>query len=89
MPILEFRHPKTGEIFEEIVPFSHGNKPFVLEDGTECELVPFYESKKGPCLVNKNAEVWEKDSAWIKKCNPKYVRTQSGHKVRYDSTKHC
>ena len=40
-------------------------------------------------IVNKNAEAWEKDSAYVKSVNPKYVRYQDGHKERYDPTRHC
>ncbi len=87
MPIYIFRNPKTDEIFEELVSFAEADNPVILEDGTECYRIPFFENP--PFMVNKNAEVWSKDSAYVKKLKPKYVKTRSGHRIRYDPTKHC
>jgi len=92
MPIYSYEHPDTGEVFEEIRSFKDCNKSFVLEDGTKCERVLYpYPTKgtKGPAIINKNREVFQADPDHVKKCRPKYVRFQDGHRERYDPTKHC
>lgn len=33
---------------------------------------------------NKTREVWEVDRDYVRKCNPKYVRTRKGQRVKYD-----
>jgi len=87
MPLFSYKNPLTGEIFDEIRNFSDSDKPFILEDGTVCDKIPFFNSSP-PGLVNVNAEVWQKDPDYIKKMRPKYLRTRSGHRVKYDPTKH-
>ena len=98
MPTYTYKHPKTGEFFEDIRPFSKANEPFIAPDGVRCENVPWWSDpdncgdkckKHSKGLIDKKCEVWEKDSAYVKSVNPKYVRTQSGHRIRYDPTKHC
>ena len=86
MPIYQYKHPDTGEIFEEIRPFRKMDKPFVAPDGKKCKRIFCVENIVG---WNGNREVFEADPGYIKKCNPKYVQFQDGHKERYDSTKHC
>lgn len=39
MPIYEFKHPKTGEIYEEFRPMSDYKRPLKLADGTICERI--------------------------------------------------
>jgi len=86
MPIYVFKNPKTGKIFEEIRPFSKMNDPFYDEDGTKCDRV---EVPGGSVVIDNNAEVFEKDNDYVKKCKPKYVKFRDGHKERYDPTRHC
>lgn len=37
MPIYEFQHPTTGQIFEVLRPFSKSGQSFVAPDGVKCE----------------------------------------------------
>lgn len=85
MPIYVFQHPKTGEQFDEIRSYADIDRPFIAPDGAICERVR-YPSTVG--IVNKNAEVWEKDSDYVKKCKPKWVRRRDGVRERYDPTRH-
>lgn len=39
MPLYEYKHPKTGEIFEDIRTFANGDKPFVADDGVKCPRI--------------------------------------------------
>ena len=39
MPIYQFEHPDTGEIFEEMRPFRKIDDPFLAPDGTKCERI--------------------------------------------------
>jgi hypothetical protein len=90
MPCYCYRHTETGEIFEDIRPVSRQHEPFILEDGTECPYINWWEVSKGKIgIVNKNAEVWEKDPAYVKSVNPKYVRRQDGVRERFDPNRHC
>ena len=62
----------------------------MLEDGTECPHVTWWGVSKGSIgIVDKNAEVWEKDPAYVKSLKPKYVRRQDGVRERYDPNRHC
>ncbi len=69
-------------------------KPLTVK-GVKCELVSDYvppkkdSNKRNLAIINKNREVFEADSNYVKKCNPRFVQFQDGHKERYDSTKHC
>ena len=85
MPIYVFRHPKTGEEFEEMRSFADREKPFHSPDGWRCDRVLFPTAN---AVIDKNAEVWEKDPSYVKSLRPKYVRTRSGKRIRYDPTKH-
>lgn len=89
MPIYVYRHPRTGEEFEEIRSYSKADTPFIAPDGVKCPRVTFPKSSSGGCVVDKNAEGWEKDPGYYKKLNPKFVRYQDGHRERYNPTKHC
>jgi len=88
MPLYEYRHPKTGEIFEDIRSFSQSDEPYIADDGTKCEKVPIWDGQCRMGLVNNNAEVWQKDPDYVKRMKPKYLRTREGHRIRYDPTKH-
>jgi hypothetical protein len=86
MPIYEFEHPDTGEVFEDLRTFSKMNKPFIAPDGVKCKRLEVPKSVKGWA---KNREVFEADPGYVKSCKPKYVQFQDGHKEKYDPTKHC
>jgi hypothetical protein len=86
MPIYEYEHPDTGEVFDELRKVKDRNKPFVAPDGKKCKRLEVPKSIRG---WNSGREVWEADPDYVKKCNPKYVKLQNGHKERYDPTKHC
>jgi hypothetical protein len=86
MPIYEFEHPKTGEIFEEIRSFKDIDKPFIAPDGTKCRRLRV-PSKFTGWRVDR--EVFELDPDYAKKLKPKYVKFRDGHKEKYDPTKHC
>ena len=84
MPIYIFQHPDTEETFEEIRPFSRIDEPFYAPDGKECKRI-----LSAFTVIDKNAEVWKKDPSYVKHLNPKWIKTRSGQKIRYDPTKHC
>jgi len=89
-----YEHPKTKKVFAvEGKSLQDAGKPHKLEDGTKCKFIPWYlveeavgNSNMG--VVDKNAEVWEKDPAYVKKLAPKYVRRRDGVKEKYDPTRH-
>jgi len=84
MAIYVFEHPETGEIFETMRKMSESDKPFFAPDGIKCKrIISKFTGWK------KNKEVFEADSSFVKKCNPKYVKFQDGHREKYDSNKHC
>ena len=91
-----YKHPKTGKIYSEQRMKGFEKVPY-KKDGVECELLPDYippqkEHKNlGVIQIFKNGQrnIWEADSQYLRKCNPKYVVTKEGRKVRYDPGKHC
>lgn len=85
MPIYQFKHPKTGEIFEDIRSFKNINKPFFAPDGVKCERIKVSTNVRG---WRGDREVFEADSSFVKKTKPKYVKFRDGHRERYDPTKH-
>ncbi|MFW6172284.1 MAG: hypothetical protein ACOC5T_00870 [Elusimicrobiota bacterium] len=93
MPIYEYQHPETKEIFSELRTVSRRNEPFTAPDGTECERIHFSASKTPDGVRASRAgmklESFQVDPLYTKKCNPKYVRFRDGHRERYDPTKHC
>ena len=96
VPVWWYKHPKTGEMFSDLRTKGFEKKPLVVK-GVICELdldyiLPTKKHKPlGPRQMFKDGqrEVWEADSHYVKKCNPKYVKYQDGHKERYDPSKHC
>ena len=86
MPIYSYQHPKTKEVFDILREIKNRDKPYILKDGTKCKRI-FGDINIG--IINKNAEVFQKDPDYVKKCRPKYIRLRNGHRVRYDPTKHC
>lgn len=90
MPIYVYKHPDTGEEFEVLRSFSEADNVFVSADGKKCKRVLFPASIAGKTgVIDKNAEPWEKDPGYVKRLNPKYVRTRAGHRERYDPNRHC
>jgi len=89
MPVYVFLNPKTEEEFEILLPPSKRNDPYVTEDGVKCKRILFTKGSGGKGVIDKNAEVWEKDSHYVKQINPKYVRRRDGIKEKYDPTRHC
>lgn len=87
MPIYEYQHPDTKEIFSELRKIKDRDKPFIAPDGKECERLLF-PTKLGYCGKG-DREVFEVDPGYVKKCRPKYVEFRDGHKEKYDPTKHC
>ncbi len=87
MPIYEYQHPETGEIFEEFRLIKNRNKVFIAPDGVKCKRI--MSSQMGYCgLAEKEREVFQLDSNYAKKMNPKYVKFRDGHRERYDPNKH-
>lgn len=84
MPIYEYQHPITKEIFEVLRPVSEYKKPYISEDGTECVRV-----MSGCHGWKADREVFEVDAEYVRKVKPKYIKFNDGHKERYDPTKHC
>ena len=91
MALYTYKNPKTGEIFEEFAPMKDYQKPFVTSDGVVCPRVFYVDTNEKTYLgiINKNAEVFQKDSTYVRKMNPKYVKFRDGHRERFDSTRHC
>jgi hypothetical protein len=90
IPIYVYKHPETEEEFEVIRSYEEADKPYKSPDGKKCKRVLYPQNGIGGVrVVDKNAEVWEKDPSYVKKLNPKYVRRRDGVKERYDPTRHC
>lgn len=91
-----YKHPKTGKMYSDQRMEGYEHKPLVIK-GVKCELFPDYVpplKERKPLGVRQmfkdgQREVWEADPYYVKKCNPKYVKYQDGHRERYDSGKHC
>jgi len=84
MAIYQYKHPKTGEIFEDIRKMKDSDKPFIAPDGIKCfRIISKFQGWKG------NKEVFEQDPSYVKKCRPKFVKFKDGHREKYDPTKHC
>ncbi len=93
-----YKHPKTGKMHSDQRMEGYEHRPLIIK-GVKCELDPDYlpPAKEedtsigfpGRMFKNGQREVWEADPNHVKKCNPKYVQYQDGHKERYDPTKHC
>ena len=85
-PIYQYKHPDTGEIFEDIRSFKNADKVFLSPDGVKCKRIKIPKNIRG---WSKNREVFEADSDYVKKCRPKKIKFQDGHIEKYDPTKHC
>lgn len=86
MPFYSYKNPKNNKIFTKLRKIKDRNDPYILEDGTKCKRI-FSGENIG--IVNKNAEVFEKDSKYVKKMKPKNIKFNDGHVEKYDPTKHC
>lgn len=89
-----YKHPKTGKIYSDQRMKGYEEKPYIASDGVECKYLPNYspplkKSKKSFGIIDKNAEVFQKDPEYVKKVNPKYIRFRDGHRERYDPNRHC
>jgi hypothetical protein len=61
---------------------SDSNSPLVLDDGTICKRDFIAENsdgrKKHRGLNHSKAEIWDVDPQYLKKANPKTVKTRNG-----------
>lgn len=93
MPIYQYEHPDTGEIFEILKSIKDRDKPHMSDDGKKCKRVLFPTAtggKKGRASrAGMKLECFEADPRYTKDIKPKYVRFRDGHRERYDPTKHC
>ena len=84
MPFYEFKHPKTGKIFEEFRKMSDSDHPFIASDGEVCPRVI------SACAGwREGREVFELDRDYVRKCKPRKVKYRDGHSEIYDPTRHC
>jgi len=94
MPIYIYRHPKTGDLIEELRPMSECKKPLVLADGTICERVfggeqTINNKRRRQYRGVRGHEGFEVDPDYYKALNPKKVRFKDGHTEPYNPDKHC
>jgi len=88
-----YKHPETGEMISDQRMVGFEEKP-LIQNGVKCELVRDYIPPKvktkdlKTVIIDKNAEVFERDPDYVRRCNPKYVQFQDGHKERYNPNKH-
>lgn len=87
MPLYEYQHPVTGEIFEDIRSIKDRKKPFISPDGAKCPFSPF-ASKRAPAGWLAGREGFQIDPDFYKKVKPKNVRYLDGHTEKYDPTRH-
>ena len=88
IPLYEYFHPETGEIFEVLRPIKDRKKKHEAPDGVMCDPVEVPGSM-GYCGASENSrEGFQMDPELYKKRNPKFVRYRDGHRERYDPTKH-
>ena len=89
-----YKHPKTGKIYSDQRMKGYESKPYIAGDGIECELLKNYspqrkKTKSQIGIIDKNAEVFQKDAKYVRDCNPRFVKFRDGHREKYDPTKHC
>jgi len=87
IPIYEYQHPVTGEIFEDLRSIKNRKKFFIAPDGVKCPFAPF-ASNRAPAGWLAGREGFQIDSDFYKKTKPKYVRYRDNHRERYDPTRH-
>ncbi len=82
MPLYCYKNPKNNKIIEVIRPMSQSSEPLILDDGTICprdinaEHLPNKKQHRGK--NHKEAEIWDVDADYLKKANPKTVKTRNG-----------
>jgi len=84
MPLYDFEHPETGEIFSDLRPMSKSQEPFHAPDGVACDRL--FNPKFN--IINRGSEVFQLDEDYTRLSNPKFVRFKDGHKEKYNPTKH-
>jgi hypothetical protein len=92
MPIYQYKGKINGKIYEISRSISEREKEYIAEDEEVCEFIPWYlveKIKSNLGIIDKNAEAWEKDAEYVKKCAPKYVKYRDGHREKFDPTRHC
>ena len=99
MPEYYYQHPDTKEIFIDRRSFSKADDPYISPDGKKCSKIPWYlveqavketsMKKWGKGLVDRKVEVWEADPAYVRKMNPKKVKTRSGKSIPYNPNTMC
>jgi len=87
MPIYEYKHPETEEIFQELRQIPERDKPYISADGKKCKRLLF-PTTLGYCGKG-DREVFELDPGYVKKCRPKFIRYRDKHIEKFDPTKHC
>jgi hypothetical protein len=83
LPIYEYEHPTTGEIFEDIRPFSKADKPYIASDGAKCVRVPSI-----PYVFDADRENDYQDMKSQGAGPNTVIRFKDGHKEKFDPTKH-
>jgi hypothetical protein len=89
-----YKSQKTGKMYSDQRMEGYEHIP-LKKAGEVCDFMPDYQppqmkdDKHRTIIINKNREVFQADSDYVKKCKPKYVKFQDGHRERYDPTKHC
>jgi len=88
MPVYQYEHPVTKEVFEDLRPIKNRHKPFIAPDGVKCPRI-VVPTDLGYCgRAEKEREVFELDPGYVKKCRPKFVKYRDGHREKYDPGKH-
>lgn len=87
MPIYEYQHPDTKEIFSALRKIEDRDKSFIAPDGKKCERLNF-PTNLGYCGKG-DREIFELDAEYVRRCRPKKIRFRDNHTEFYDPTKHC
>lgn len=87
MPIYTYKHPITGEVFEDLRLIKDAKKSFIAPDGVKCPYAPF-ATNKAPAGWVSGREGFEIDGDFYRKTNPRTVRFRDGHKEKFDPTRH-
>jgi len=87
MPFYKYKHPETGEIFEDLRMITKCDEPFIADDGVECPRFVDWDNLRFS-IMDKNEEVFQKDEEYTRLTNPKYIRFKDGHKEKYNPSKH-
>ena len=89
IPIYQYEHPETGEIFEEIRLISNRDKKYKAPDGIICPRLKIPKNMGYCGRSEKEREVFELDPDYARRVKPKYVKFRDGHRERYDPGRHC